>query len=91
MDTASATLLLDWGAQLSEVPANVTVPVWAPPYVAGRERARVAAVVLLGMRREHRSAVMASNAMDVIRLIAKAVWSTRGSDVWHVNSNTPSE
>ena len=77
-----ATLLLDWGAQLSLVGVDVEVPEWARTYVGGRERARMAAVVLLGSRRKHRSPVLASNAMDVIRLIAKVLWSTRGDEAW---------
>jgi hypothetical protein len=77
---ASGCLLMDHGAQLSKVSKTLCVPAWPVSFAAGRERARVVALLVVGVRSMKRSPVLAGNPMDIARIIAQWVWSTRGWD-----------
>lgn len=50
-------------------------PTWLVQFCLGREKCRQAALVLVGCRRFHRSPVLATNALDVVKLIGRHVWS----------------
>lgn len=79
----AALLLLDHGAKITPlVPAFGYVPGFLSSAARGREKCRRTALVLLGIRRMHKSALLSINALDVIRVIAKHVWSSRLNEAW---------
>lgn len=77
-DVAGARWLIIFGARLQDVDqASVTVPQWARTLFDQREQLRAAAVRLIAVRRFGRSRVLASNGIDVCRLIARTLWDCR--------------
>jgi hypothetical protein len=74
-------LLLSYGGSVRVRPWSPTPPWWTELLYA-RKRCRRAAVVLVGIRRLRQSAVLASNGMDAIRLVAMHVWRTQLFEKW---------
>lgn len=74
-------LLLSYGGSV-RVSCWKPAPPWWTELLQARERCRRAAVVLLGIRRLRRSAVLKTNGMDVIRLVARHVWRTQLLEKW---------
>jgi ankyrin repeat protein len=77
-----AKLLIDRGAQLSNVQESVPIPDWINAFVASRSNCRRAAIIIVGIRKFHRTIITGNNDINVIRLISKYIWSTRMHDVW---------
>ncbi len=75
-----ARALIDCGARLDRV--QCPIPAWVPPFVAAREWCRYAALLLLGIWRLRRSAVLSRCNRDVLQLMAHAVWQTRMDPAW---------
>ncbi len=75
-----ARALIDCGARLDRV--QCPMPAWVPPFVAAREWCRYAALLLLGIWRLRRSAVLGDNNRDAIRLVVRAVWQSRTDPGW---------
>lgn len=72
--TACLVLLIERGAELRNV--NCANLFWAKELVAAREKIREAALAILGLLM-CRSRVLGINRKDVLRMIARCVWSTR--------------
>jgi hypothetical protein len=70
-----ARMLLDHGVQLSKIRMDVPVPDWAHSFVAGRERARSASILLMGALRRKEGG---REIRYLIPLIGQWVWATRG-------------
>lgn len=66
-------ILVDAG---SEIPAYLNV--FLHEFVTKRNETRTAAIMILGLKRCRSRVIGKSNGGDVLRLIARAVWSTRG-------------
>lgn len=78
-DNRITKLLLDAGAKISKLPSNgnefVTKPIL--DFIASREATRQACIVVLGMKRCG-SRVLQPNGIDVLRVIGRCLWETRG-------------
>lgn len=75
-------VLIDAGADLFIV-GSMYRREWVSEFVASREEARSASVVVLGLLRcsgAHKS--LCGNGKDVIRIVARCIWSTRGHNGW---------
>ena len=81
-----ARLLLDAGAQLRLVTENnyCTIPQWARDFASAREHARAASLAMLGLLRCGSRVVGRSNGIDVLRVVARCVWGTRGQQGWNL-------
>jgi ankyrin repeat protein len=78
-------LLIDRGAKLSNVKLDNFVqafPDWIITLVELQNNCRIAAIVIIGIHKYHRTAVTGNNDINVIKLISKHIWSTRMDDVW---------
>lgn len=77
---ACAVVLLDAGAKPGMRNVKGTqIPKWAHRFVAARINARAAAIAVLCLTRVG-SRVVGNNGRDVLRIIARCVWSTRFDD-----------
>jgi hypothetical protein len=74
-DTAIIKLLIEYGAKLSLVPANIPVPEWVILFVEQREACRRAAIIYIGMHKFKRTPV--PNSRDTTKLIGKQIWLMR--------------
>jgi hypothetical protein len=74
-------LLLSYGGSVC-IWSPLSLPAWWTELLQSRERCRRIAVVLIGVRRLRQSAVLASNGMDAIRLVAMQVWQTQLFENW---------
>lgn len=74
--------LLDHGALLSNVKDAVVIPPWVHALSAGRTRCRAQVLLLIGLRRCCRSALLMNGGRDVTTLLARAVWATRFDLAW---------
>lgn len=72
-------LLLDAGAQLDLVKEreDFKIPAWARDFVSKREKTRKSSVVILGLL-HCKSKVTGKNGRDVLRMVARCMWSLRG-------------
>jgi len=88
---ACVEFLLNRRANLNRAKAcsKYGFPQWVKDLVQRRENARKATILVLGSRRFQRSTVLASNNMDVIRLIGKEIWRSRYDPAWPVNDIKP--
>lgn len=78
--TYCARLLIDRGAQLKNVNTNYHFE-WAVFFVSSREKTRGGALAILGLLLcRSRSIVSSGNGKDVLRMISRCVWSTRGHE-----------
>lgn len=72
----SAKVLIDAGANLSVF--NDELAGWVKEFVATREQTRAAAVIVLALQRCRSAVVGCGNGRDVLKMVARCVWSTRG-------------
>lgn len=80
-----ARMLLDAGAQLRNASSTIKKVSELPPrivemaetFVAARENTRAGCIVILGLRRAN-AATIGNNGNDVLRMVARCLWSTRG-------------
>jgi hypothetical protein len=73
-----ARLLIDRGA-------NFIVPIvsdWVTTFVESRSNCRCASIVVIGIHKYRCTTLTGNNDINVLRLIAKHIWSTRMDDVW---------
>lgn len=77
--TVMLHLLLDYGARFDLMERKRKIRC-APKVVAARKRAREAARIVMGIKRIHRLAPLVQ--ADVLKLIAKHIWSTRTDSGW---------
>lgn len=70
-----AKILLDAGAQLSECKRDV--PQWVHEYVSTRKKTRAASIAILGLL-VCKSSVISCVGRDILRVLARCVWSMRG-------------
>lgn len=56
-----------------------SAPLWLREFANGRMACKKAAVTVVGCRKFHRSSVLETNALDVVKLIARYVWETRAN------------
>jgi hypothetical protein len=78
-------LLVDRGAKASNVKLDEDVPSipdWVTTFIQSRSNCRYAAITIIGIHRYRRTTVTGNNDINVLRLIAKHIWSTRMDDVW---------
>lgn len=69
-------IMVDAGAQ-----PDAKTPLWLREFATYREAARSASIVILGLLQ--RCGSLSGNGKDVLRIIARCVWSTRGhTDSW---------
>lgn len=71
-------LLLDRGAKLSLLKKDLNIPDWAIDFVLKREKTRKTSVAILGLLKCN-SEVTRKNGKDVLCMVAKCVWSSRGT------------
>lgn len=76
----AARLLIAHGAKLELVECHV--PNSLVRLAEGRERCRYVALLMVAFRKLHRSPVLAVNGLDVAKMLAKYVWSTRMETPW---------
>jgi ankyrin repeat protein len=78
-----AQLLIDRGAKFSnDSDLGPTIPNWVNSFVASRSRCISAAVIIMGIHKDHRTDITGNNDINVLRMIGKHIWSTRMYDVW---------
>jgi hypothetical protein len=80
-----ARVLFDQGGNLSNIKLDKDVPAipeWVAVFVESRSNCRIAAIVIVGIHKYHRTTVTGNNDINVIRLISKHIWSTRMDDGW---------
>jgi ankyrin repeat protein len=80
-----ARLLIDRGGKVSNVTLNgslTAIPDWVTNYVASRSNCRIVSIVIIGVHKYHRTNVTGSNDINVLKLIAKHIWSSRMDDGW---------
>jgi hypothetical protein len=82
----AAQLLVDRGAKVSNVKLDkylpsTSIPDWVTTFVESRSKCRCAAIAIIGIHKYRRTTVTGNN-INVIKLIAKHIWSTRMDDVW---------
>ncbi len=85
----AARAMIDFGARLDH--SNGPIPKWVAAFVAAREWCRYAALLLLGIHRWRRSAVLGANNRDVIQIVARAVWQTRMDPEWEQCMEPPAK
>lgn len=73
-------LLLDAGARIDNT--GYDSPRWALALDKGRRHCRYTSLLFIGLRK-FRTTLLSSNAVDVTKLIAAQIWTTRMQDVWH--------
>lgn len=74
-----ARLLLDAGANLDLVHNNIKIPTWVGKFVANRYSARNASIAILYLHSDAKATKsLCGNGRDMLRMIARCVWSTRG-------------
>jgi ankyrin repeat protein len=76
-----ARVLLDRGAKVSNITLGA-IPDWVTKFVESRSNCRCAAFAIIGIHKYHRTSVTGNNDINVLRLIAKHIWSMRMDDVW---------
>ena len=79
-NVVATRMLLDRGAKLDRV--VVRVPMWVRALAEGRERCRFISLLIVAFRRMRRSPVLSRNALDMAKLLAENVWSTRMDAGW---------
>lgn len=77
----SAKLLLDAGANLESV-GTCRHAIVACEFVAARLKARTASVAMLGLKHCQCQTTIGCNGKDVLRVIARCIWESRGHDEW---------
>jgi ankyrin repeat protein len=82
----AAPLLIDRGGRVSNVKLDEedvpSIPEWITTFVESRSNCRCAAIIIIGIHKYRRTTVTGSNDINVIKLIAKHIWSTRMDGVW---------
>jgi hypothetical protein len=82
---AVAQLLVDRGAKVSNVILDKfvqAIPDWITAFIESRSNCRIVAIAIIGIHKYHRTTVTCNNDINVLRLIAKHIWSMRMDDVW---------
>jgi hypothetical protein len=80
-----ARLLIDRGGKVSNVVLDEDLPAipdWVTNCVASRSNCRIVAIVIIGIHKYHRTNVTGNNDVNVLKLVAKHVWSSRMDDGW---------
>jgi hypothetical protein len=83
-----ALLLMDWGAKVSNVTLALenylpaATPNWFTNFFESRSKCRYVAIIMIGMRKYRRTTMTGNNDINVIRFVAKHIWSTRMDNVW---------
>jgi ankyrin repeat protein len=86
----NARLLIDRGASVSNVKLDDTlkaIPDWVNTFVAWRSNCRYVAVIIIGIHKDHRTNMTGNNDINVLKLIAKHIWSSRMDGNWIANTN----
>jgi ankyrin repeat protein len=86
----NARVLIDRGANVSNVKLDNDVPAipdWVSTFVASRSNCRCVAIVIIGIHKYHRTHMTGNNDINVLKLIAKHIWSTRMDGNWIANIN----
>jgi ankyrin repeat protein len=83
MDVARS--LIDRGGKVSNVKLNVflpAIPDWVTNYVASRSNCRIVSIVIIGIHKYRRTNLTGNNDINVLKLVAKHIWSSRMDDGW---------
>lgn len=75
----NAKILLDAGAKLGLVYADTSIPEWVHGFMEHREHIRKITLIVLGLKRAQ-SQIIGCNGRNVLCVIARCVWETRGHD-----------
>jgi ankyrin repeat protein len=80
-----ARVLIDYGAKISNVvlESDRPIPNWVQEIVASRNRCCCAAVLLIAIHKFHHTKLMGRNDINVIKMVAKHIWSTRFHESWN--------
>lgn len=70
-------ILLDAGATIPPE-TDWPPPPWVPNFVAGRDCARTSAIIVLGVMRCRSKVLGPCNGIDVLRIVARCIWASRG-------------
>lgn len=76
-DITGLKLLLDAGANPSYA-RRQNVPFWVHEFMSNREQTRSQCICVLGLKRVRSRSLGCANGTDVLRIIARCVWETRG-------------
>lgn len=77
-----ACILVDAGARRDETKWRYLLSSdWVYDFATARKNARTASLIVLSIKRLH-SGIIGINANDVLRIIARCIWSTRGHKRW---------
>jgi ankyrin repeat protein len=80
-----AKLLIDRGAKVANVQLDKTVPTipdWVNAIIASRSKCRSVAALIIGIHKYRHTKVTGNNDMNVLKMIAKLIWSSRMDDMW---------
>jgi ankyrin repeat protein len=82
-----ARLLIDRGGKVSNVKLGVflpAIPDWVTNYVASRStrNCRIVSIVIIGIHKYRRTNLTGSNDINVLKLVAKHIWSSRMDGSW---------
>jgi ankyrin repeat protein len=75
---------IDRGAKVCNVELDEdvpSIPEWITTFVESRSKCRCAAIAIIGIHKYHRTTVIGNNDINVLRLIAKHIRSTRMDDM----------
>jgi ankyrin repeat protein len=84
----AAQLLIDRGGRVSNVRLDKylpSIPDWVTTFIESRSKCRCASITIIGIHRYHRTIMTGNNDINVLRLIAKHIWSARMDDVWVIS------
>jgi hypothetical protein len=78
--------LIDRGAKVSNVKLNdfflSAIPDWVTTFIESRSNCRTVSITIIGIHKYRRTTVTCNNDINVLRLIAKHIWSSRMDDLW---------
>lgn len=82
-DWPSARMLIDAGADLakaipSDMPPKKRIVEHLKLFVATREKTRMGCIAVLGLLRANAATLGRNNGKDILRMIARCLWATRG-------------
>lgn len=76
VNNSQMKLLVDWGANIVD-DLRRRPPEWVRTWVNNREACRTTALRIMALQRYRRPAVCSGQDMNVLRMVAKQIWSNR--------------
>jgi ankyrin repeat protein len=73
-------LLIDRGANASLTHIPFPECQWVDTFIESRSTCRSVAIIVIGMRKYHRTNITGNNDVNVLKLVSKHVWSSRMDD-----------